>query len=186
MNTAMKRGLVVALTVLGLGVMTQEARAGTADQIIVSVTPGNPTYAVGITSPEVGGYDFASVNLGATTISTLAIVVKSSGTISEYFALSVTADGGWTPVVLDSAAPTFNKFEMQGHFGATQPADGTFAAVNDLMTTAIPGTGSGLYNQGSQTIPGASQNLWLRLKMPSSTSLSGQRLMTVTVNGQAT
>ena len=95
---------------------------------MVSVTPGNPTYAVSITSPEVGGYDFGSVNLGASTISTLGIVVKSSGTISEYFAMSVTADGGWTPVVVDSAAPAYNKFELQGHFAAAQPLDSSFDA----------------------------------------------------------
>src|SRR5476649_958429 len=111
MNTHMKKILVTGLMVLGLGALSRQAQALTSDQIIVSVTPGNPTYAVKITSPEVGGYDFTSVNFGASTISTLGIVVYSTGTISEYFSLSVTADGGWTPVVADSAAPTFNKFE---------------------------------------------------------------------------
>ena len=85
------------------------------------MTPGNPTYAVGITSPKLaGGYNFGNVNLGATTISTLPIVVKSSGTISEYFSLSVTADGGWTPVIIvDTAAPAYNTFEMQDDFAAS-------------------------------------------------------------------
>ena len=110
----------------------------------MSVTPGNPTYAVGISSPEVGGYDFGSVNLGATTISTLAIVVEKLGTISEIAArLSVTADGGWTPVVVDTAAPAYNTFELQGHFAATQPADATFSTTNDLRDhTSPPGTSS--------------------------------------------
>ena len=127
MNTHMKKILVTGLMVLGFGVLSRQAQALTSDQIIVSVTPGNPTYAVKITSPEVGGYDFTSVNFGASTISTLGIVVQSTGTISEFFSLSVVADGGWTPVVADSAAPSYNLFELQGHFSTTQPADATFS-----------------------------------------------------------
>ena len=94
---------------------------------MVSVTPGNPTYAVYITSPEVGGYDFTSVNFGASTISTLAIVVMSTGTVSEYFALSVTADGGWTPVVADSAHRATTCSNCRDTSTATQPADATFS-----------------------------------------------------------
>ena len=152
----------------------------------MSVTPGNPTYAVKITSPEVGGYDFTSVNFGASTISTLAIVVMSTGTISEFFSLSVTADGGWTPVVADSAAPSFNLFELQGHFATTQPANATFSAVNDIVTTAPPTPASGFFSQGGQTAPGATQSLWMKLKMPSAATLGTQRLLTLTINGQAT
>src|ERR1700679_2632229 len=118
MNTSMRRTLITGLMVLGWGVVTQQAHAGTTDQMLISVTPGNVTYAVGISSPEVGGYAFGTVNLGQTTISTLAIVVKSSGTIAEYFSLAVTADGGWTAVTVDTAAPAYNTFEMQGHFSA--------------------------------------------------------------------
>ena len=164
----------------------QAQAASTSDQIIVSVTPGNPAYASGISSPEVGGYDFGSVNLGATTISTLAIVVKSSGTISEYFSMSVTADGGWTPVVVDTAAPAYNTFELQGHFAATQPANATFSTTNDscdhLRLQARHQ--DALQPKGAQTVPGNSQNLWMKLRLPVSTGLSGQRLLTVTVNGQ--
>ena len=74
--------------------------------------------------------------MAASTISTLGIVVKSSGTISEYFALSVTADGGWTPVLVDSAAPTYNKFPKckdtsRRHSRRMRRS----IAVNDLMTT---------------------------------------------------
>jgi len=186
MNTAMKRILATGLMVLGLGVLTQEARAVTSDQILVSVTPGNPTYAVSISSPEVGGYDFGSVNLGQSTISTLAIVVKSSGTISEYFSMSVTADGGWSPVTVDTAAPAYNTFELQGHFATTQPTDAQFSTTVDLVTTAPPTPSSTHYSQGGQTTPGNTQNLWLKLRLPVSTGLSGQRLMTLTVNGQTT
>jgi hypothetical protein len=115
----------------------------------------------------------------------LAIVVKSTGTVSEYFAMSVTADGGWTPVLVDSAAPAYNKFELQGHFAAAQPAAASFSTTNDLITNVIPGTASGLYSQGAQTIPNAQLSLWLQLRMPTAISAPGQRLLTVAINGQA-
>ena len=71
-------------------------------------------------------------------------------------------------------------FELLGHFVAAQPADATFSTTNDIVTNAAPGTGFGLYNQGGQTVPGNTQSLWLKLKMPASTGVAGQRLMTLT------
>src|SRR5712691_8262806 len=120
MNTSMKRVLITGLMLLGIGAVGRRAEAigPNPDTMIVSVTPGNTGFGVYITSPIAGsGYDFGTVNLGATTMSTLAIVVKSSGTVSEYFAMTVTSNGGadaWTPLSAD-AVPAYNEFEMLGY-----------------------------------------------------------------------
>ena len=197
MNRRMKRLLVTGLTVLGLGWVAQraEAVAPTTDSIVVSVTPGNPTYAVVITSPDPGGYDFQSVTLGQTTDSTVGITVLSSGTVSEYFALSVVSDGGidaWTPRTTDGATG-YNLFELQGHFTNSQsspPGDATIAAnaANNVIGPTAPNGGGTLYNQNStgKTQPGNNNYLWLRLKMPTTISAAGQRKLTLSINGQPT
>src|SRR5882672_11303697 len=107
MRTVMKAVFAAGLMVLGLGLGTRKAEASpNPDTMLVSVTPGGFTYGVVISSPlnngsdGTTGYDFTQVNLGATTISTVAIVVKSSGTIAEFFSLAISnsLQDGWTPV----------------------------------------------------------------------------------------
>ena len=183
----MRSVLVAGLMVLGLGVVGKLEAAPNPDTMVVAVTPGGYTYAVVITSPLVSGttgYDFTQVNLGATTISTLAIVVKSSGTISEFFSLAIgnSQPDSWAPV---SGTPGFKEFKMIARFTGSggQPADSAFAA-GDALTTGVPGTSGTLYNQGSKTDPGNTQNLWLRLTMPSQVSNQNAQTMVLTVNGQ--
>ena len=189
MNTHMRKALALGLMLLGIGAIGKRAEAigPNPDTMIVSVTPGNPQYGVYITSPIAGsGYDFQQVNLGATTGSTLAIVVKSSGTVSEYFAMSVVDNGtnAWTALGADGT-PALDQFELLGRFdNVSQPLDSAFSGANDIITGSIPGTGSGKYNQGAQTPAGNTQNLWLKLKMPSSVTSPAARNLVLSINGQ--
>src|SRR5258708_4438122 len=157
--------------------------------MVVSVTPGNPLFGVFISSPDAGvGYNFGSVNMSISTGSTKAILVKSSGTVSEFFAMSAVGSGAnpWSALAVDGT-PGLDQFELLGHFTAgAQPLDATFSTTNDIITNAVPGTtGSAIYNQGTQTAPGTTQSLYLKLKMPSSVTSSAQQNLILTINGQA-
>src|ERR1039457_516567 len=118
--------LAAGLLVLGLG-MLQRAQAASTDTMTVSVTPGNVAYGVTISSPDgVGvGYNFQTVNLGAVTISTAAITVTNSGSISEYFGMGISNLGtnNWTPVA--SNPPGADHFRLAAWFSATVPASTT-------------------------------------------------------------
>ena len=192
MNVKMKK-LAFGLVLFGmgmLGVRRAEAVGVNPDTMVVSVTPGNPLYGVFISSPDAGaayGYNFGSVNMGTSTGSTKAIVVKSSGTVSEYFAMSIVGSGAnpWTANTVDG--PTGNDaFELLGHFGtATQILDSAFSTTNDIITPTVPGTvGTTIYNQGTRTAPGTTQNLWLKLLMPTGVSSANQQNLILTINGQ--
>ena len=152
------------------------------DSIVVSVTPGGLTYAVAITSPMAQGYVFGTVNLAATTISTVGITVQNSGNVAEYFALKVSnsSPDNWAP---NSSAGS-DQFKLMAYMNATQPADATFV---DVLNGSIPGAGATLYGQAStRTTPTNTQNLWLRLSMPTAvTGTGGAQTMTLFVNGQA-
>ena len=196
MKTKFRNKLVLGLMVLGLGWLVQEraeALGPTTDSIVVSVTPTGYLYGVYITSPTAGvGYNFGNVALGSTTGSTSAIIVQSSGTVTEYFSMSVVDPGGspWTPVSTDQTPSVLDQFELQGHFTAanTQPDDSTFvaAAGNDLIDTVPPLPAGTLFNQNStgKTAPGNSLYLWLKLKMPASVTATTQRQMVLSIVGQ--
>ncbi len=180
MKTRLKQLLVMGLMVMGLGM--GKAWAWNPDTMVVSVTP-SVTYSVSISSPMNQGYQFGTVALGATTISTVAIAVSNNGTVAESFSLAITnsAPGNWAPAGSSGA----DQFRMSGYFNTTQPADGTFGAADDL-TTSVPGTAANKFGQGvTKTNASSSKNLWLRLVMPTSiTGAAVQQTMTLTVNGQ--
>ena len=180
-----KAVLAAGLMVLGLGVMKAQA-AGNPDTMTISVTP-SVTYAVTITSVNPNGYQFGTVSLAATTISTWAIGVKNSGTIWEYFSMAVTntAPDAWTPGASGTAGN--NVFGLIAELSANQPAPAGFLTT-DALLNAIPGTAATLYGQAStKTAVNASKNLWLLLNMPTSLSVGsgGAQTMTLSVNGQA-
>ena len=186
MKHKLQAALAAGLMVLGLGAVQRAQAAGVnPDTMVVAVTPGNLTYGVSISSPLTSGttgYDFGTVALGATTISTLAIQVKSSGTVSEFFSLAVSNSSPdvWAPV--SSATPGLRQFRMMGRITAanTQPLDSVFA---DSLTTSAP-TPAGSYYGQSRTDPGTIVYLWLRLTMPDQVVTQLAQTMTVTVNGQ--
>jgi len=171
------------LAALVLGLAAMKVYAVNPDTIVVSVTPGNVTYSVSIASPMAAGYQFGSVNLAATTISTVAIVITNNGNISEYFALKVanTAPDNWAPV---AGVPASDQFRLMAHLTTgAQPLDATFA---DALDGNIPGAAAVLYGQSAKTIPTGTKSLWLRLTMPSAlTGSGGAQTMKVFVNGQS-
>jgi len=187
MKTRLKKALVTGLAVLSVGWITGKAQAASTDTITISLTP-NTTFAVTISSAYVGGYNFGQVNLNSTTVSTVAITLTNSGSIFEYFAISVSSPnaGGWTP---SSVGPSTDTYRLSGMFSATQPTQGSgsFSA----LTGTPPTNGNGQYGQVSKRSPAAGSNtksLWLQMEMPFTlnTGGTGPQTMTVRVTGQAT
>ncbi len=194
---AMKRAVeaagVAGLLVLGLGWM-QKAEAVNPDTMVITVKP-DVTYAVGITSPEVQGYDFGLVKVGLTTISTWAIRVENTGDIVEFFSLGVVdvtpgAGVAWTNNEASLTAGV-TSYAMQGVFVAQddpQPAESTFDGSAKNIPAAPPGTADSKFGQGTglaaKTSPGIKKDLWLRLAMPTGVFENGQHTMVLSVNGQ--
>src|SRR6266700_4712779 len=167
MNKRLKRVLATGLMVLCVGVIGRRAEAFQPDTMTLSVTPGNITFSVQITSVNGSGYQFQTVNIGATTVSTKAITVANSGggNVSEYFGMKVSnsAPDNWAP---QAGAPGTDQFRLIGELNATQPAVASFVA-GDAITGSFPGAAATLYGQVStSTGVGSNKKLWLRLEMP--------------------
>ena len=116
MNKHMKHVLITGLVMLGVGAVSQ---AATTDTMQVSVSP-TVTYSVAISSPYTSGYNFSNVALGATTLSTLAITLNTTGaTGPEFFGLSISnTSGNWTAT---TGAAGVDTFRMGAAMAATQP-----------------------------------------------------------------
>ena len=188
MNKRLKQVLVTGLVMLGLGLVSKRAEAFQPDTMTLSVTPGNVTFSVQITSVNPSGYQFGAVNIAATTVSTAAITVANAGggNIAEYFGMKVSnsAPDGWTP---QAGAPAADQFRLIGELNATQLPTASFLAA-DAITGSFPGAAATLYNQAStKTSVAASKNLWLRLEMPTSlvVGVGGAQTMTLFIQGQS-
>jgi hypothetical protein len=195
MNTlkqAVKIVLSAGLLILSLGVWKQ-AYALTSDtmQMTVSVDNASVNYAVKITSPVTAGYDFQTVAIGATTMSTLPIAVRNVGNINEFMAVGVvdiTPTYAWTNNGASLSAAT-TSYYMQGQFvahGVAQPTSTAFNGATNNVPAAAPATASGTLGQGvNKTTPGQYQDLWLKLFMPTGVNDTGTHTLVLTVNGQS-
>jgi hypothetical protein len=192
LRQAMKIALASGLIVLGLGLCKEAVAFPNPDTMVMTVTPGTPLYAVAITSPEVQGYDFSTVAIGGTTISTKPIAVQNKGNISEFFSVGVvdiTTTYGWT----NATSPAVKTYTMQAQFvttGAGQPTNASFvgAALNAPAAAPLPAGGDfGEPNsQAGKTIPLNSKDLWLQLQMPTGVEETGVHTLVLTINGQST
>jgi len=182
------------LIVLGVGLF-KDAVAVNPDtmRMTVSVNAGSVGYGVAITSPEVQGYDFGAVDIAATTISTLPILVTNNGTLLEYFSVGVqdiTPTYAWTNNGASLTAGA-TSYVMQARFvtvGAGQPVETAFNGANFNAPSAPPTPASGLFNQAAglagKTSPSGAKHLWLRLQMPTAVEETNAHTMVLTVNGQ--
>jgi hypothetical protein len=181
MNKQMKRVLTMGLMTLGIGLMLKMAQAAPTDTMTVSVTP-SVTFAVQISSPELGGYDFSTVALGATTVSTVAITLNTVGaTAAQFFGLSVSNTAGlWSSTI---GAPGVDTFRMSGWVATTQPLVASFV---DFMAAPPYGVAaSGKFNQSVKTTAGATAKLWLRLEMPTTLSAGSPTAQTMVLTATA-
>ncbi len=182
MNNAARWGgrlLVAGLLVLGLGMMQKVQAAASTDTITISVTPGL-TYSVTISSPYLAGYNFGTVNLNTATLSTVAITVQNSGTVTEYFGLTLSNSTNWT---VSSTAIGANQFTMAGYFNTAATPQPGAASVTTLINSTTAGANQ--FNQGTTQTPATNYRyLWLKMAMPTTSGFTGQQTMVLSITWQ--
>jgi hypothetical protein len=155
---------LVVLMVLGLcGVVS----AADTDSINLLVTPG---YMLSVNIVE-ASYDFGTVDLGATTVSTQAVSVNTNGAnINQKLRFTCANSSAWNV----GATASDNIFAMYGYFATSQPTSGW-----------IQITSAGTYVDSNETdVPkDTTKYLWFKLGMPTSSSTSEQQTIAFTVKG---
>ena len=180
----MKKKLLVFAALAGvLCLMAYPGEAADPDTMTLSVTV-SASLSVAISGDP---YDFETVSLNTTTMSTRAITITNDSTEAiEDVLLSCTPPGGWTASAdLTNGA---NEFVLEAVFNSTQPTEADFDAtaldVVDSSPQRADATHFAFGQDGDELATSEAVNIWFFLETPESSSLSGAQNITFTVDAE--
>ena len=157
---------------------------------IYNVKIANTILSLSINSSS---YDFGTVLKNSTNVATSSITVSNNGNVNERYSLNLASPAGWTYVT--DTAPGVEEFRMCGNFQtATAQASHFVIAVSSSdaigTTQRVCSTGDfskddeGETAKGYNVPSGQDRHLWFRFESPTSTSLTTQQTITVTVTAE--
>jgi len=156
--------------------------AWAANPATISVTVTIQSLSVSAT----GAIAFGTVTSSSSTVSSTSSTVTNDGNVTETFSLSLTNPGTWTAV---QAAPSVaEQYALLAEFNSAAPAGGSFTYANHALSTSSVAA-SGTKFAGDQTglslAATSTRNLWFRFDAPTSTAVTTQQTITVTVTAAA-
>lgn len=132
-----------------------------------------------------GPIAFGTVTAGSSTVASDSSHVVNDGNVAETYSINLTDPGGWSAV---QAVPGAEEYVLSVMFNATQPAVGDFTYADHALTT-ISTASSGTRFAGDQTglsVPASGiRYLWLKFEAPSSTTVTAQQTIVITVTAAA-
>ena len=168
----------VAICVLVLAFWSSAAQAANPATIDVTVTIQN--LSVSATGPIAYGTVVAS----SETVSGSASTVTNDGNVTETYALKLTDPGGWTAT---SGAPGSETYRLSAQFNSAEPTAVSFGADHDLTTSDQ--TCSGTIFAGDETglsvAATGTRSLWFKFEAPTSTTVTTEQTITVTITASA-
>ena len=151
-----------------------------ANPATINVTVTIQNLSISTTGPIAYGV----VAVSSATVSASASTVTNDGNVTETYDIKLTDPAGWTAT---SGAPGSETYRLSAQFNAAQPTAVSFAANHDLTTTDQ--TSSGTIFAGDQTglsvAASAARSLWFKFEAPTSTTVTTQQTITVTLTATA-
>lgn len=169
----------IAFSIVLLAAATSELWAANPATISVTVTIQN--LSVSATGPIA----FGTVTAGSETVSGSASTVTNDGNVTETYSLSLTNPTNWTAV---QAAPAAEQFALSAQFNSAAPTAASFVYANHaLSTTSVASSGTKFAGNetGLSVTALATRSLWFRFNAPTSTAVTSQQTITVTVTAAA-
>lgn len=169
----------VAAVALGLGTASM---AWAANPATISVTVTIQSLSVSATGPIA----FGIVVAASETVSGSASTVTNDGNVTETYSLSLTNPGSWTAV---QAAPSAaEEYALLAKFNSGAPTAASFTYADNALSTASVAS-SGTKFAGSQTglsvLATNARSLWFRFNAPTSTAVTAEQTITVTLTAAA-
>ena len=152
-----------------------------ANPATISVTVTIQNLSVSATGPIA----FGTVTAGSQTVSSSASTVTNDGNVSETMSISLTNPGGWTAV---QAAPGAEEYALLAQFNSSAPTAASFTYSDHALTTSSVASSATKFagNQTGVSIAAAgTRSLWFRFNAPTSTSVTTQQTISVTVTAAA-
>jgi len=120
----------------------------------------------------------------STTVSTDSSHVVNDGNVSETYDIKLTNPGGWTAV---ASAPGAEEYRLSAQFNSAEPTAVSFDGDHDLTTSDQ--TSSATIFAGDQTglsvAASAARYLWFKFEAPTSTIVTAEQTIVVTVTASA-
>ncbi len=152
-----------------------------ANPATVSVTVTIQNLSVSATGPIAFGIVAAS----SVTVSTDSSHVVNDGNVTETYSLDLTNPGGWTAV---QAAPADEEYCLSVQFNATQPTAVSFTYADHALSTTSTACSASKFagdQTGLSVAASAVRYLWLKFEAPTSTSISTEQTIVVTLTASA-
>jgi hypothetical protein len=178
----MRKTVKALAVVAGICLVSTGGLAWAANPATISVTVTIQNLSVSATGPIA----FGTVIASSETVSGSASTVTNDGNVTETYSLSLTNPGTWTAV---QAAPSAaEEYALLAQFNATAPTAVSFTYADYALSTT-PTASSGTKFAGGQTglsvAATATRSLWFRFNAPTSTAVTSQQTITVTVTAAA-
>jgi len=168
--------LLVAMSLVNIGA------AQAANPATISVTVTIQYLSVSTTGPIA----FGIVVAGSQTVSGSASTVTNDGNSTETFSLSLTNPSSWTAV--QAAPSTAEDYALLAQFNSSGPTAASFAYADHALTTvsvASSGTKFAANQTGLSVAASGTRSLRFRFNAPTSTAVTSQQTITVTVTAAA-
>jgi hypothetical protein len=178
MKNPITRFTASILFFFGLVLLPLVVNAANPATINVTVTIQN--LSVSATGPLA----FGTVVASSSTVSTDSSHVVNDGNVAETYAIKLTNPGGWTAT---ASAPGSETYRLGAQFNASKPTAVSFDA--DTYLTTSDQTCSATIFAGDQTglsvAASAARYLWLKFEAPTSTSVTTEQTIVVTITASA-
>lgn len=182
--------MLIVMLVLAVG----SVYAGNwGDNFSVTLTPAGDRGVIIDTTT----FDLGFLTLGTTQQVTNPVPVKSTGTLGGIeYTMQASISGGWT-LSTDGYADTQDELVVMGLFNTTQPTQSDYESPeisSHVITTSAKQVGNSGgadvgYFEGNDDMDNlglnVTKNLWLRFKLPPTSSTGAQQTVSVTVNAEA-
>lgn len=162
-------------------VLSSGSAAFAANPATISVTVTIQNLSVSATGPIA----FGTVVAGSQTVSTSASTVTNDGNVAETLSLNLTNPGSWTAV---QAAPGAEEYALLAKFNGTAPAAGSFTYADHALSTSSAASSATRFagdETGVTVGVSATRSLWFRFNAPTSTAVTTEQTITVTVTAAA-
>ncbi len=177
----MQKTIKALVLLAAVALVSTGGQAWGANPATISVTVTIQNLSVSATGPIA----FGTVIAASQTVSGSASTVTNDGNVTETYSLSLANPASWTAV---QAAPAAEQYALLARFNATAPADTLFTYANHALSTTSTAS-SGTKFAGDQTglsvAAAATRSLWFRFNAPTSTAVTTQQTITVTITAAA-
>ena len=179
MRSTRMQGILCCVTIFMTLLLVPGAHAANPANINVTVTIQSLSVSAS------GPIAFGTVTAGSATVASDSSHVVNDGNVAETFSISLTNPGGWTAV---QATPGAEEYVLSVMFNSDEPLVGDYAYADHALSTSSVAS-SGTKFDGDQTglsvAASATRYLWLKFEAPSSTSVTTEQTIVVTVTAAA-